>query len=545
MALNLRPWMERISIQNKETLRVERLSLDPSISEFAWAQGALVDEIERQYNAGLPVRIIVLKARQIGLSTVSEGVIFNWAFIHEGIQSLVIAHETPASKNLFSKAKLMWETWPLRPLYTESHNSQKSLGWEETRSNMQVATARNTGSGRSFTYHAVHASECGFWDDPEELMTGLNESIPFEHGTIVIYESTANGVGGWFYDEWNAAVEGNTSFVPMFFAWHKHPPYTIDNTTLTPADYRVEETALAEQFSLTPGQIAWRRRKIADKQGDIKSFQQEYPFTPEEAFLVTGRNVLPLNVLEQVYEKRYGVQGYLYDSGRIQFKEDATGPLTIFEYPSDNKAWGTYVIAGDPSRTAYGDGACIQVLNRKTFEQVAVYHSHIDPIPFAHDLMRLAYYYNTGLLNVETNGPGYGTIAVVLEHSYPDVWRFRRLYNAPGRPTQSYGWDMSRQLKHAATGWLINIISQHAQHREHWGGPGMIHDEKTYHELRNFVYLDGGELGPASPQGNDDSVTSLLIAIGSTMFNDKQEYGPGPDPQNNDLFDIPPWEAFQ
>ena len=162
MPLDLIPLMEQLSIQNKDTLQIERLSFDQSVSDFAWCQEALVREVERQYNAGLPVRIIVLKARQLGISTGAVGINYNWTFLHKGIRSLVIAHETEASKNLFDKAKLMWEEWPFNAAYHEAHNSQKTLGWEETRSSIRVATARNTGSGRSFTYHAVHASEAAF-----------------------------------------------------------------------------------------------------------------------------------------------------------------------------------------------------------------------------------------------------------------------------------------------------------------------------------------------------------------------------------------------
>jgi len=93
-------------------------------------------------------------------------VLFNWCFIHPGTRSLVIAHETKASNHLFDMTKLMWEEWPLRPGFTEKHNSMKSLGWQENRSSMSVATAKNAGSGRSFTYHAVHLSECAFWKSP-------------------------------------------------------------------------------------------------------------------------------------------------------------------------------------------------------------------------------------------------------------------------------------------------------------------------------------------------------------------------------------------
>src|ERR1700722_7234362 len=227
MGLHLTPWIEKLKIQDKDTARLIPLTLDTRLSEFAWAQGALVREIERQYNLNIPIRIIILKARQLGISTVTEGVLFNWNWMFPGTQSLVLTHETKASQHLFEMTKLMWEEWPAHDLLTEKHNTQKALGWLETRSGISIATARNAGSGRSFTYRAVHCSECAFWEDPETLMTGLNQSVPYVPGTIMIFESTANGVGGWFYDEWYRAVDRESPSIPMFFPWWGHRPSSM------------------------------------------------------------------------------------------------------------------------------------------------------------------------------------------------------------------------------------------------------------------------------------------------------------------------------
>lgn len=538
MPLALQPWMEQLSIQNKDTLKIERLSFDQAISEYAWCQRALVKEVQRQYNLGLPVRIIILKARQLGISSITAGIMYNWCFLHPGIRSLVIAHDTEASKNLFDKAKVMWEEWPFKSLYTESHNSQKTLGWEQTRSSIRVATARNTGSGRSFTFHAVHASEAAFWEDPETLMTGLAQTVPDSHGSIIIVESTANGVGGWFHDQWQQAVRGDTVFVPMFFPWHKHPGYSFPTTTMSTLDYIKEERDIATTFSLTPGQIAWRRYTIQNKcQNDINQFNQEYPNTPEDAFLATGHNAFPLLSIEQCYKPMNGTRGYLYlANGRYNFKRDPTSPLRIYHPPAEDKSWGQYIVAGDPSRTQYGDGTCIQVLNKRTFEQVAVFHGHMDPVPFADKLMELAYYYNDAEINVEINGPGYASIGAILKAGYPNVWQHRWMDKSPGKISTSFGWQMSYQRKHAATGLVINLLAQKVL---------TIHDKLTYDELKNFVYLPGGELGPASPQGNDDSVTSLLIAVASIIYNDPLTFGEGPAPVYNDLFNETPWEAFR
>jgi hypothetical protein len=532
LPLHLTPWMEQLVIQKKD-LTVEPLRLS---EPFAWAQDGLCAEIERQYNLGLPVRIIVLKGRQVGISTASEGVLFNWCFLHPGTQSLVIAHDTKASQHLFGMAKLMWEEWPFRSAYHEKHNSQKSLGWLETRSAMSVSTAKNAGSGRSFTYHAVHCSEVGFWEDPDRLMVGLNQSIPYKHGTIVIYESTANGVGNWFHEEWLRAVHKESNFVPLFFPWFNHSEYRIDATTLRAVDLLEDERDLSERHGLDLAQLAWRRHAIANLcMGDENQFHQEYPCSPDEAFLSTGTHIFPLNKLAECYEPKAGITGFLHDdNGTIKFTPDPTGPLTVYTWPSGDRDWGRYVVAGDPSRSTYGDPSCIQVLNRRTFEQVAVWHGHMDPVPFAHEIMRLGYYYNTALINSEINGPGYGTIGVIMQLGYPDIWRHRWADKSPGKLSQSYGWMMSYARKHWAVSEVINLLAQRAL---------AIHDEVTYDEMRNFVQLPGAEMGPASERGFDDAVTSLMIAVCSTMTEPPLPYGPA-ETVYDDIGGKPPWEAF-
>lgn len=535
--LSLTPLMKKLFIRKKD-LQVTQWTPDES---FAWAQNALLAEIERQYNLGLPVRIIVLKGRQLGISTASEGVLYNWCFIHSGAQSLVIAHETKASGHLFGMAKLMWETWAFKPLFTEKHSSVKLLSWEENRSSMSVATAKNAGSGRSYTYHAVHCSECAFWDDPETLMVGLNQSVPHSHGTIIIIESTANGIGNWFHEEWIRAENQESDFVPMFFAWYKHFEYDIPNTTLTYTDLDKTEREILSDFAddgMTISKLAWRRWAIKNLcLNDINQFKQEYPLTPQEAFLSTGTNIFPLEKLQKCFKPKKGIKGLLTNNnGKLEFVRTIDGPLTIYKWPSSNKTKGKYVVAGDPSKTTYGDGACIQVLNRFTLEQVAVWHGHIDPIPFAHKLIELGYYYNTALVNCEMEGPGYGSIAVLLQQGYPDIWRHRWADKLPGKVSSTYGWSTNYQRKHWAIDQAIWLIGQHAI---------TIHDQITFNQMKNYVILAGGEMGPASEKGYDDAVMAMVIALVSTITEQPLPYEERTEqPPTNDLFGKPPWEAF-
>jgi len=152
-----------------------------------------------------------------------------------------------------------------------------------------------------------------------------------------------------------------------------------------------------------------------------------------------------------------------------------------------------------------GDPACIQVLNRHTFEQVAVWHGHCEPVAFAD---RLASSGTTTTRHGQLRDRGWW--ALVHQHPhvkmfYPNVWRYRQADRLPGSMTNSFGWSMNWQRKQMAIAFVIDLLGQKML---------TIHDEVTYDQMANYVSLRYGELGPASEKGKDDAVTSLAIAVG-------------------------------
>lgn len=492
-----------LQIQTKD-LTVENF---PIYSEFAWAQREYLSTVEAQHNAGKPIRVIVLKARQLGISTATEGLLFLWTFLYPGTNGLVVTHETEASLSLFEKTKMFWDTWPYKKLYKLESSTQKRLAWAETRSSLRIASAKNVQSGRGRTIHALHASECAFYPDPETLMTGLQQTIPDKPGTIMVLESTANGVGNWFHRAWEQAEAGESDFTPLFFPWWKHYEYQRHTSISTNLELTPEERQLKRLGASYEG-IQWRRWIIPNKlNGDELMFMQEYPATPEEAFITSGQNVFPLRKLDECYEPEHGFQGYLVDNGKnIKFVSDSTGPLTIFRKPIPDNRSDRYFIAGDPSMTLQGDPACIQVINRATNEQVAVWHGRIDPINFATEMILVGKYFNMATLCPENEGGGQSTIAALIERSYPNIWQNRWADKAPGKIATSYGWATNYQRKNWAIGKLKYLIGDNSI---------VIHDKLTYKQLRYYTVLANGEMGNSGhgKDDHDDSVMALAIGV--------------------------------
>jgi len=538
----LRELIPLVKIRTKD-MDIESLDL---AGDFAWAQAEVVEEVIRQYNAGLPVRIIVCKARQLGLSTISAAIMFNWLFIFEGARELIIAHDTDTTEELFEKVQDAWTWWPFRDLLHLKHASQRRLTIQETGSTVRIATAKNVKSGRGRTIQALHCSEMSFWDDPETLMTGLSKTVPKTHGSIVIVECTSNGVGNLYWQMWQDASAGRSDYKALFFPWWKHPEYRMKFVTISYLDLSEYERWLHDELGVTLDRIEWYRWAIINEcNGDADQMKQEYPSTPEESFLATGRNVFPLEQLQKCFDPKLGARGYLAPRahGQFEFKRDPLGPLTIFRWPSKDSQWGEYLVAGDPSRTSIGDPACAQVINRRTYDQVAVWHGGIDPVNFAEQLINLGYYYNTAIISTEIEGPGYATIGAILAKNYPRVFQHKWADKHPGRPSTNYGWSTNFQRKNWMMGYVTKLLSDLSL---------SIHDEVTYEQLRDYSVVDRfGEMGPASKDGHDDAVMAYAQAIicsttESTPGLYVESFGPkrSASPVSTDIGGVPPWEAF-
>ena len=200
-------------------------------------QKQIDDKIKELESQGRPARIIILKARQEGASTYTQGKFICRTIKNKNRNALVVAHRDDSTNSIFEKAKLMNQNLPdhIKPLQRASNARELIFDTPITykgkqtglNSKIRVQTAGSDGIGRSDTYHYVHLSEFAFYSgDPKKALTGILQSVPNKVGTIVIIESTASGMNS-FKDLWDAAEAGENDFVPMFFPWHAHSEYKM------------------------------------------------------------------------------------------------------------------------------------------------------------------------------------------------------------------------------------------------------------------------------------------------------------------------------
>lgn len=525
MSLDLAPILSQLSIETKAQ---GVIPFQPN-----WAQREVIRKVEENYSAGRPTRLIVLKARQVGISTVTEAIMFAWCVLFASTNAVVMAHDGESTEYLFAKARLFHETFPLADLFPTRYSSKRQLALYTNRSQIQVVTASGRGGGgRGRTIHCLHASEFGFWVRPQESWTAVAQTVPETPSSLIVIESTANGVGNLFETMWNEAQDGATDYTPMFFPWHRHyecipcrglgcETATCETCAQAAQGVSARDTSerdLLKLDGMTPAHIAWRRWAIANKTfGSEELFRQEYPATPEEAFLASGVNAFPEPHIKQCFEPTPPRRGKLVRDdrsvGAVRFVEDARGPLKVYRFPSKDLRFGQYFVGADPCYgVKQGDLAAAQVIRRPQdgypAEQVAVYHAKLNPIVFADEIAKLAAWYNRAEVAVEVEGPGQATIAR-LSVIYPNLWKQSYADKPSGRNQSEVqlGWSTNWRRK----AWLVTRLGDYLE-----SAKVVLHDRATYTELRTYTFLGDSEYArfqPASADQNDDLVMALGICL--------------------------------
>lgn len=229
------------------------------------------------------VRAIILKGRQQGASTYTEGR-FYWKISHRrGVKGYILTHEQKATDNLFGMVERYWSEAPPDYRPNLGASNAKELVFDILDSRYEVATAGSKDTGRSGTAQYLHGSEVAFWQSAAQHMAGIGQVVPDERGTEIVLESTANGTANVFHEFWTMASKGKSEYLPIFVPWFWQAEY--QRVAPNEFEFSVEEDEYREAFSLNTEQMVWRRNKIdTDFRGDTSLFDQEYPASAELAF---------------------------------------------------------------------------------------------------------------------------------------------------------------------------------------------------------------------------------------------------------------------
>ena len=325
-----------LKIRTKENV-ISELTLNTVQSRFH-------SEVEDQRRRTGRVRKIILKGRQQGLSTYVGGRLYWRLSQRRAKKGLIVAHKADSTRALFDMYQRYHGSCPdwLKP--STQYSSRKELKFDVLDTGIMVATAGGEGIARGETISDAHLSEIAFWPSATaaENLNGLLQAIPNADDTEIFIESTANGYNE-FYELWEAAVRGENEFEPFFAAWFESDEYRMP----VPDGFErtFEERELVERYNLADEQLVWRRRKIGAVGREL--FMQEYPCTPDEAFIASGRPVFdPEQIAEALLNAPEVLARMDVDetvSGHV-LEANSVGRLTVYREREDNES---YAIGAD------------------------------------------------------------------------------------------------------------------------------------------------------------------------------------------------------
>lgn len=500
---------------------------DKQLVPFIYKPGQLEFDarLEAQRAAGKPMRIIVLKARKVGFSTATQAKMIQRCIFRENYEAVVVAQDGKTGEKLYNIGERIYVNMPndpeLKPKLGRHRRAQflHFVGdglWQHGQafpdSSYLVDTAGEYEAGRGATPSAIHASEVAFWPKALTKLTALKNSVPRALETLFVIESTANGYNE-FKDLWDDAEAGRSSYDAFFWPWWKEAEYKIDFASPDererfvigdPNDpYAEEEADLVQHFELTIEQLHWRRLTIADEcNGDVRIFHQEYPSTPKEAFISTGKKAFDSYRTAQLlvrvettdprkpdllnpgptigdlrptelrteptmsgtievpqgamFEKRAGGMVSTTSPWRFWLEQDDQGKLLL---PSEYVA-GVDVSGGKTETTDEPDYHAIQVIDHRTREQVAEYRSRIEPRLLALEVLLCALFFNNALVAIERTGSwGIAPLTILWQDfHYPFLYRSKKA-GAVNEPTEKrLGWDTNVRTKPLLLAGLAELL---------------------------------------------------------------------------------------
>lgn len=491
-----------LKIRNKNSQIVDLKLNDP--------QNRLYEIINQQQREKKPVRVIILKARQMGFSTLTEAVLFKETATNFNMNTGIITHLDTSTTNLFNMTKLYYDNLPpeMQPAQKASNAKEVIFDTDDgkgLKSKIKCMTAGTQGVGRSDTFNNLHISELAYWSgNKEETLIGLFQAVPRLPNTMIIIESTANGYE-LFKKIWDMAVNGENDFEPLFVAW-----YELDEYRMEYSGFELNETEkwLKSSYNLSDDQLEWRRWCIRNNcQGDEEIFKQEYPSNPQEAFLVSGSSVFNKEIIIRRIETipkpiKTGYFTYDYDGlaiTNIKWVTDRNGYINIYHVYNSPRVTN-YCIGGDTA----GDGSdyfTAQVLDAKSGIQVATLRNQFDADLYAKQMYCLGKMYGDALIGIESNFDSF-PIRELERLGYKNQYIREKEDTYTGAINKSYGFRTTAISRPRILSNLIEIVREYTE---------LLNDKNTLEEMLTFVRNEKGR--PEAQQGaHDDLIMALAIA---------------------------------
>lgn len=287
----------------------------------------LLDKFYTQMEMKGRVRFIVLKARQMGVSTFIEALLYWWTIYHRGVKSLVLTHKDSATKELFEMTRRYHDRTPMEFKPQAHRDSANELAFNSIDSAFKTATAGSKNVGHGSTIQCLHWSEVSRSNNQAEMTAGVMQAVPVGEGSMIFLESTANGLGEYFHQTWEGAIRGENEFIPVFYPWTAMVEY---RQSADGVEFSQEEREYQALYGIDDEQLAWRQAKIKQFEGSperkLALFREQYPITAEEAFQSSDNSFISANAVIEARKASYdGVGAIVAAVDPARKGRDSTG----------------------------------------------------------------------------------------------------------------------------------------------------------------------------------------------------------------------------
>ncbi len=470
-----------------------RMELKPELSMTAAAEwlrvrnrsGRLLplkaNAAQRRFEERRGRQNIVLKARQMGITTWVAGRFFLRTITKPGTLTLQVAHTREAAEAIFRVVQRMWEELPEMWREGQLKRSRSNAGqmvFPELDSEYRVASACDASAGRGLSVQNLHCSEVSRWPgDATETLAGLQAALA--PGGEMVLESTPCGAYGGFYEAWRGGTDeaGGEGLVRHFLPWWMERAYV--GPGVDAAAMNEEELALVARHGLSEEQIGYRRR-LEKSYGGLRL--QEFAEDAETCFRATGSCFFDVEAIE-------GRMAELEPA----FETRRGGALQVWYRAAAGRE---YVVAVDSAGGGEdGDFAAVQVVDRATGLQCAELQERLRPAALARAAVELAKEYGGAMIAVERNNHGAAVLAFLeTSERYERVWR--------GRGEREAGWLTTAASKPEMVARIGTLLRER---------PEMFLSRRLLGECRTFVAGERGKTGAASG-AHDDLVMAMAVA---------------------------------
>lgn len=499
----LKPWIEAfLFVVPFDGGRPIKMKLFPE-------QDDLNAHVVEQLNNRKPVRTLVPKSRQLGISQYVQALDFCLTYNISYLNCATVAHRADTGQAIFRRNAVFWRGLPLqmreqRKLFEDRvHKNQYAFEQPHGSRHDLFTSGADVDIGRGFTIHSLHITEWAlFRDDDDNIVAMMNAVVdPIRNWfSLVFGESTGKGPRGEFYDKCMEATdpERRSPWDLKFYTWKNNPIYQIPIEPHEQFTLDETEQKFAEQYSLSLPQMKWARYNRSEKcKGQWAKFNQENPVAMELAFqsystavfdpVLLGRLITESKHKRPVF--RGEIQNKAVNAIEIGLAPMDWGPLMIWSHPEPGK---TYSLGADPSHGIGKDYSSIIVLEDDTGRLVAhFYQNTIKPQAFSKVCYLLGAYFNWATLGFESTAVGEAMYPVLLgevggegyeafEHrQYEPLYRHRKLKVDEHVETDMIGWPAQKKTIRTAIGHAITLLSE---------GDWICHSIRLLQQMSRYEY---------------------------------------------------------